>query len=241
MSDLHIESMDDVPPVEDFVTPCEDILILAGDIGRIHKFNQLRQFIKNLCDKFKTVIYILGNHEYYYVEGVEFKTMDSLLEDLEKIKKENSNLHVLNREHIIIDDVCFTGVTLWSQTSLEIPTGIVKIKNINKYNYNFMHKKDVGYIEKMVKHCEVNKLKLVVISHHCPTYDLILHKQGYKYKSLYATNLDYLVDKADVWIFGHSHRNFDYYTDQNTRIVSNQKGKHKDKITSFSKTKIIEI
>ena len=241
MSDLHIETRDDVPPIEEYIIPSSEILILAGDIGRIHKFDQLSQFIKNLCLNFKTVIYILGNHEYYQVEGVEPKSMDCLLDDLEIIKKENPNLYVLNRSCISIENTCILGVTLWSRSYLEIPTSIVKIKNINKYNYNFMHEQDVEYVKTMINYCEIKKLKLIVVSHHCPSYNLIPHKQGYKYKDLYASKLDYLVSKVPIWIFGHSHRNFDYLTEENTRLVSNQKGKQKDKITSFSKTKVIEI
>ena len=67
-----------------------------------------------------------------------------------------------------------------------------------------------------------------------------------KYISLYTSDLDYLLDtnKINTWICGHIHSNFDFIHNQKqngTRIVGNQKGKPKDKITDYLKNFVIKI
>ena len=46
----------------------------------------------------------------------------------------------------------------------------------------------------------------VVITHHMPSYKLVGNKySGNPMNSFYASNLDELVKKADIWCCGHSH------------------------------------
>jgi predicted phosphodiesterase len=246
MSDLHLETFDEDQSVLSFITPRSKILILAGDIGRIHKYNQLETFLKEVCKHFEIVLYVLGNHEYYKVDNIPVKSMEELLEDVTKIKLDIDNLYILNRTSVIIDDVCIAGCTLWSQAIIDIPQFIVRIPGMNTLKYNTMFKQDLNYIEEMVKLCNTRKLKLVVVTHHCPTY-LVGRKRSRdkkdKYQSLYVSNLDYLLDsnRVHTWICGHVHKNFDFYTKNGTRLVCNQKGKPHDNLISFSKEKIISV
>ena len=50
VSDLHIEYIKDMVKVEDFITPKSSILVLAGDIGSLYRFDQLFKFLKDLID-----------------------------------------------------------------------------------------------------------------------------------------------------------------------------------------------
>jgi len=243
MSDLHIEITKEYPDISDYIVPSADVLILAGDIGRIHKYDQLKTFLTNICQKFHYVLYVLGNHEYYSVKDIEPKTMEDLLTDLESIKTNIPNLYILNRQSVVINDVCIAGCTLWSEALLGVPPFIVKIKDISMVKYNSMFRQDLRFVENMVSYCQKNKLKLVVVTHHCPTYLVAQHKKKDKYKSLYASNLDYLLNSNNIhtWICGHVHRNFDFYTKGGVHLVSNQKGKPKDLVTDFSKNKTITV
>jgi predicted phosphodiesterase len=245
MSDLHLETFEGHPNIESFITPRAKVLILAGDIGRIHKYEQLKTFLQKLCKNFEIVLYVLGNHEYYKVDNIPTKSMEELLQDIYKIKADINNLYILNRSSVIIDDVCIAGCTLWSQATIDIPQFIVRIPGINTAKYNAMFKQDLTYVEYMVNLCRERKLKLVVVTHHCPTYIVgqRKNKSKDKYKSLYVSNLDYLLDSSRVhtWICGHVHKNFDFYTKNGTRVVCNQKGKSHENITNFSKEKIISL
>ena len=85
----------------------------------------------------------------------------------------------------------------------------------------------------MIKYCQTKNYKLLVVTHYCPSYNLL--GRGYdpqnrgldRYSCLYASNLDHLLSKEKVhtWVFGHSHQNYDYITPTGTRVVSNQRAK----------------
>lgn len=242
MSDLHIETFDSVPDVKMFIEPSADILILAGDIGRIHRYEQLKEFLLDLCPKFQAVLYILGNHEYYKVNGIAPKPMNELLTDLEVIQKEIENLYILNRASVVIDDICIIGCTLWSLATIDIPPFIVRIPNMDIIKYNSLYYQDLAYIETMISYCAEKKLRLVVVSHHCPTYSVSDKKEN-KFRSLYCSNLDRLLDRTKVhtWICGHIHTNFDLRTRNGTRLVSNQRGKERDGIKDFVRNKVIVV
>jgi len=241
MSDLHIEQCQEVPDSLSYITPKADILVLAGDIGRIHRFTQLKSFLEDVCKKFKIVLYVPGNHEFYRVPCVPWKGMSELYQDLLVIKKGIANLFVLSRSSVVIGDVCIAGCTLWSQAMVEIPKFIVKIKGINTRIYNGLFRRDLAYIEHMISYCKKKELKLVVVTHHCPTH--FVSRKAHMYKSLYTSNLDYLLDsqKVHTWICGHNHKNFDLVTPLGTHLISNQKGKPRDHVEDFSKKKVIEV
>lgn len=243
MSDLHIEVLEETPEIEEYITPKADILILAGDIGRINKYEQLSLFLKKLCPKFKHVLYVLGNHEYYRVKGTRNKSMQQLFEELSKLQDEIKNLHILNRSSVIIDDVCIIGCTLWSEVLLEVPKFIVRVSGMSTEKYLSLYNQDVNYIEYMIEYCKKLNLKLVVVTHHCPTYQVSRTRDEDTYKSLYFSNLDRLLtkEKVNTWICGHNHFNFDYITEGGTHLVSNQKGKPKDNTVGFSKEKLINM
>ena len=244
-SDLHIEyKSDEIPDPLDYITPKADILILAGDIGSFYKIEQLKGFLKKLCPLFKNVIYVPGNQEYYMVNNYEPLPMYKLLNNMYEVEAEIKNLYVLNQSSIIIDNICITGCTLWSNLKINIPKFIVRINGINNEIYNKKYINDLNYIEKMIKYCSKNNLKLVVVTHYCPTYKVLENSSKTdKYVSLYTSELDYLLDykMVNTWICGHIHTNFDFITNNGTRVVGNQKGKPKDKINDFSKNFIIKI
>lgn len=245
-SDLHIEYLEGNPDPLSMIIPSADILILAGDIGSIYKYEQLETFLVKLCPHFKAVLMCIGNREYYDMKGYKPTTMEILLERLMTIKKGIDNLHILNRNSVQIGDLCIVGCTLWSNLKVNIPSFIVKISDMNSHIYRKKYEEDLEYIEKMIDYCTEKKLKLVVVTHHCPTFS-VLNKQGNqrkkkdKYISLYASNLDRLLTKEKVhtWIFGHIHINFDLYTEQGTHIIGNQLGKPKDNVTDYNKSYVL--
>lgn len=244
-SDLHIEyKNNDIPNPLNFITPSAEYLILAGDIGSFYKVNQLKNFLILLCKHFKMVFYIPGNQEFYTSREYKPTHISMLLRKMYEIENSINNLFVLNQNSIIIDDLCITGCTLWSKPEIEIPKYIVRIHGITNQIYEDLHNKDLEYVKKMINYCQNNSLKLVVVTHYCPTAKVL--KDCYKKDkliSLYVTPLDYLLQSSKVhtWICGHIHKNFDFITEGGTRVVSNQKGKLRDNITDFSKEFLVEI
>jgi Icc-related predicted phosphoesterase len=245
VSDLHIEYKNDIAPDPlDLITPSAEILILAGDIGSFYKINQLYEFLNKICKYFKYVLYVPGNQEYYTFDEYRPMSMNFLINRLYEIENSIHNLYVLNKSSIIIDDVCIVGCTLWSKPSIKLPKYIVRIHGINNEIYEKKHENDVKYIEKMSNYAKNNHLKLLVVTHYCPTYRVL---DGYfkkdKFSSLYTTDLEYLLSSSKIhtWICGHVHNNFDFISANGTRVVGNQKGKPKDKIEDFLKNFVIKI
>ena len=186
----------------------------------------------------------MGNHEYYKVKGLSNKSMKELWKDMKTIAQSIPNLHLLNRSSVLIENICIVGCTLWSRTTVKIPPFIVRVHGMTTRFYNKLHTEDIKYIEKMVRYARKRNMKLLVVTHHAPTYSLIKNKKAKdKYKSLYASNLDYLLDsnRIHTWVCGHIHTNFDIITKNGTRLVGNQRGKSRDRITDFLKDKVISI
>lgn len=245
-SDLHIEyKNNEIPFANDYIIPKADILILAGDIGSLYKLSQLKGFLAQLCVLFKFVLYIPGNHEYYRIEGQEPVSMNILNDRLYSLEKDLDNLFILNEAIVQIENVCIVGTTLWSKPLVKyIPTSLAQIKDFKIYDYQKLHFSNLNFITKKIEYCKNNNLKLLVVTHHCPTYDVVgKRKKNHKYVSLYASNLDYLLkkDKVHTWICGHVHRNFNYYTKEGTHLVGNQRGKPRDNIRDYRKDMIVDI
>lgn len=78
-----------------------DILVAAGDIGPIEVS------VPWLAAIGKPVVYVLGNHEHY---GRAFTETVAAAKALAK----GTQVHVLERESVIIDGVRFLGATLWT-------------------------------------------------------------------------------------------------------------------------------
>ena len=239
-SDLHIEhNCDDIPSPKDYIIPTADVLILAGDIGSLYKIDQLRGFLERLCKLFQAILYIPGNHEFYTMHGhrpISYKALESRLESLGSTI---SNLHILNRNSVRIKNVCIVGCTLWSDPKCSVPPFIVRVNGLNTTAYSNQHKKDLHYIKKMMCYCKKEKYDLVVVTHHPPSYRAIAHaKKRKRFESLYASNLDHLLngDNVKLWICGHTHKNIDFVTDTGCRVITNQKGKPKDRIKDYLKS-----
>ena len=113
--------------------------------------------------------------------------------------------------------------------------------------YKSLFTDHVNYIKHATEYCRENKLRMLCVTHHPPTNQVFRTKpmsaKKDKFKSLYYSNLDELLekDKVHTWVCGHVHSNFDFVTDGGTRVIGNQKGKPKDKIEDFCNNFVIEL
>lgn len=251
VSDLHIEAIHNrldnteiCPNPFDYITPSADILILAGDIGSLYKYNQLHTFLSKLCVKFKFVLYVPGNWEYYKLHECDPLALNTLVKRLQKLEKSIPNLHILNKTSVLIGNVCIAGCTLWSDLQCEIPKFIVKINEMTTTLYKDLFEDNLKYLKKMVNYTTTNNLKLVVVTHHCPTYKCLENSGGKRdrFSSLYTSEIQLLESGLiNTWICGHTHSNFDFFIESGTHIVSNQKGKPRDKIVDFKKDLVVDV
>lgn len=241
VSDLHLE-YSNAPPEKHVKKGDAEVLIIAGDIGSAYKLDQLRAFFTYVCGMYEKVLYTPGNHEYYREKGYDELDVETLRIRLLSLEKQFSNLVILDQKYVMIDGICFAGCTLWSKVDFRIPPYIVRIQKVNLV-YNAMHLSDRAFIERCIQMCQKKGCKLVMITHHPPSYDVLPSHTTDEYVSLYANHMDELLteSKVSTWIFGHTHYNVKYTTEMGTHILSNQLGKPRDKVKDYDPCMIVEV
>lgn len=216
MSDCHLEygNKIDVP-----VLPGVKFLILAGDIG---SYKSHLPFIKDCASKY-TVLYILGNHEFY---GHTLQEVRDFWNSVEI-----DNFHFLDNSSVIIDGIEFIGSTLWVDfnrgdfhTLYNAPIEIKdfqKIFNANEDDYITPHeiydefKIAYDYLKEAIYN-DNGMVKVLIthygISHRSVHPQYLNHSEIMKLNHYYTSHLDYFIGNSLVkWAFhGHMHTSADY-------------------------------
>lgn len=235
ISDIHLEiSPYYVPPMQGDE---DTVMILSGDICTAHSLNDtVYQFFDSL-KKFKAVVYIPGNHEYYreHIDKADLKIKEWL-----KINNFN-NVHYLNMNSIIIDDVAFVGATLWTDINKGDPLSKIQVENgLNDYRViraagyqklrgndtickHMLHK---SYLFDEIQRLRPEVRRTVAVTHHAPS-EMSVHPRfkGNVLNAAYFSNLeDEVMDKgADYHFHGHMHDNFQYMIGA-TKVICNPRG-----------------
>lgn len=227
-SDLHME-------MDGFMIIGEtdaDVIVLAGDINVGTR--GLRWATEEAEDTGKPVIYVAGNHEYY---RKEYFTLQA---ELREMAAQHENVYFLEEDEVVIDGVRFLGATLWTdykattEFSQEANMGIagVSLNDHRLIRYGdeqftpehalALNQNSVAWLtEKLDTPFEG---KTVVVTHHGPSLKSAHPTYGLNQLSTaFISNLDDLVEKADVWCFGHTHSGIDTKVGK-CRLVSNQRG-----------------
>jgi len=234
MSDIHIEFGDlDVPVLEG---EDEQILVLAGDVAPITQHIMI-EFMDEMCFRFKHVVMIAGNHEYYSKGSVVNSNVE-----FEQIKSDHENFHFLQNEMIVLDDIIFMGAVLWTDFNDGDPIAM----NNARYGMNdFVHilynekpfspanwiaenKISRDYLWDRLEEFKDDPRKKVVITHHLPSFKSIspqfYNTRGAELNSAYASdNMEEWLAMADLWVHGHTHVSLDYEL-RDCRVLCNPRG-----------------
>jgi predicted phosphodiesterase len=214
ISDIHLEFN---PKIK--ISKIADYLILAGDIGYPEQ-ETFKNFFSNVSKLYKKVFYVSGNHEYYqnWKKGKNEKTIDEINIKIKEVIGEcGENIYFLNNDcHVLDSKLRIIGTTLWSNIknknlttndNYQIYSGRNTLVT-NEYLTN-KHFQNVEFIKSEIEKANNSDKKLVVISHHIPSLELILEKYKIKYPSYishFASDLDKIInDPIKVWCSGHSH------------------------------------
>ena len=193
-----------------------DILILPGDFAT---HNELIQALSILSERFKHVIHVSGNHEYYGTNR------GNIHNKLKKVAKRFDNFHPLNDNMVVIEGVRFVGSTLWWSAP---PDKMFRIsQGLNDFTAIKGYRKWVGEANSKAKAFlkDVIEEGDVVVTHHAPSWESrVRHDGRYGNNDLdyaYYNALDDLIldKKAKLWIHGHTHDPVNYMIGS-TRIVS---------------------
>lgn len=201
-SDLHTElRSSDFDAVAGFSDA--DILVLAGDIGNTNTKSELyRKTIESASKKYKDVVVVAGNHEYYQCQYNHKK----VLKKLREIYGAFPNVHFLQQEMKIIQGIEFIGATLWTLISKESANGIndirsqvfrTQIESVGTFIDDYRYIKNA-----------LATLPRVVVTHHLPCFRLI-NPRFYHcgINDAFYTNVIDEVNLRGValWACGHTH------------------------------------
>lgn len=256
-SDLHLNFGDniDLQSQED-----AEILLLAGDIIETRGLKPNRQFrdrylkfFKTVCGKYKYVIYVQGNHEYY----------NSCIKDsTDRIKEYLSifnNLKLLNRDTVFnYKGITFIGDTLWTNLNNNCPITALHLRDrINDYTYitddNYSrftpdksYRQHIATVNKFKQYLNSNG-NYIIITHHAPSFKSChsSYKKDYYMNGGYYSNLEDLIientDKIKLWVHGHTHIPCEYQIEK-TNIMCNPRGYEDIENQSIDyKFKVVEI
>lgn len=231
-----------------------DVVVLAGDIHR-HT-----HAIHWAAAKFsKPVICIAGNHEFYGAH------LHGLTAELRKCAAQYDHVHLLDNDAIVIDGVRILGAVLWTDFMLfgkdrgtigqcltEAKHGMYDFSQIRFLAGRWLSPVDTIRLHRISTAFLAETLATpfngptVVVTHHLPSIQSVADRfKKDLLSAAFASNLEHLVAKADLWVHGHTHDSFDYRIGK-CRVVCNPRGyperlKNRYENPSFDAAKIVEI
>jgi predicted phosphodiesterase len=230
LSDLHLE----FATFDPFQTDA-DVVVLAGDIGKgVNGIYWARAAFPD-----KEIVYVPGNHEFYGLQRGE--TLAAM-----RLAAQENDIHLLDNDSVVIgssderDRVRILGCTLWTDFALFGPDMKVQAMQTghDKLNDFRLIREDASRFSP-ARSVELHEHSLawligildtpfdgktVVITHHLPSAQSVVER--YKFNLLsacFASELDYLFGKMNLWVHGHTHENLDYES-RGTRVICNPRG-----------------
>lgn len=233
LSDLHHELWKTHAPRIDPTSSQPDVVILAGDI------NTGNNAVKWATQTFSgiPVLYVHGNHEAYG------RNLEEVQEDIEAAAAITENVHFLNCGEYRIGNVRFLGATLWTdfrlfgddnwRTAMSAAEAVMvdykRIKLASKDGLK-LGAADTAHFHAMHRYWLTQKLaesfngKTIVITHMAPSMRSVAERYASNpVSAAYASRLEDLASRADVWVHGHMHDSFDYQIGK-CRVVCNPCG-----------------
>ena len=231
-----------------------DLVILAGDI---HSHTHAIPWAARTFSK--PVIYVPGNHEFYdsHLHGMSVQ--------LNQCAQEHPHVHLLDNSSVVIDGVRFVGAVLWTDfmlfgNSMDMIGRCLREAKLHMQDFSTIRFGSTGWMlpADSVKLFRVSAMYLreelgkqfdgptVVVTHHLPSKKSVAERfKPELISAAFASNLDHLVAKADLWIHGHTHDGFDYRIGK-CRVVCNPRGypdrlKDRYENPAFDSARIVEI
>src|SRR6266496_2061098 len=243
LGDLHLEFGMAPVPVTD-----ADVVVLPGDI---HLGREGRRWARSHFQD-KTVVYVLGNHEFYR------HSLPGLTNALKR-ETDGSHIYLLENSAVEINGYTFLGCTLWTDFQLAPnPVAAMKAAEAIMSDYRLiqfgpenrvlrardsarLHAESVAWLRSELAKCD--RARTIVVTHHAPSArsEAPYHANS-PLKPAFASDLDELVARSRVplWIHGHTHYNVDYVIGS-TRVLTNQRGYPDQLCKDFAPSMVIEV
>lgn len=235
------------------------VLVCAGDIGLYAKYaSTYKPFFDETSKRFRKVIVVPGNHSYYHSTGIWCNEAEFW-----KDKKLPANVHYLDNDYKIIDDVMFIGSCLWTylgndplamwNASRKMNDYEVIRKSGGPYGTSIKlqpedtverHKDSVDFICRALQTSNAMGLTQVIVTHTAPTAQSVHEKyRGDLLNGAYYSDLSEIIlyYSPAYWFHGHMH-DACRYTVEKTKVICNPYGyKDYEVCTTYSPKLIVEV
>ncbi|MCY1262509.1 Calcineurin-like phosphoesterase [compost metagenome] len=226
LSDLHHEHFGGLRPLPEVEA---DVVVLAGDI---HEHLQGLHWAREAFPD-TPIIYVSGNHEFYHSDLPELtQSMRNLARALD--------IHFLENDAVVIDGVRFLGATLWTDfqlygseaAQLAHAKALRLMPDFDCVDYftqpytpelsSSLFQASRDWLAAQLD--EAFPGPTVVVTHHAPSARSIPQQYvGDALSPAFASDLEALAARCDLWIHGHVHERMDYRIGK-ARIVANPGG-----------------
>ena len=233
LSDLHREVWGETPLGIDLEVSRPDVVVLAGDIdNNASGVEWARRAFPGI-----TTLYVSGNHEGYC------DRIDEVERRIAKACAASPNVEYLQQKEVSMGGVRFLGCTLWTDFELfgkgrrhEAMTASLRAINdfrlirLTSQGGRTLHPSDTAEWHDRHSFWLRERLAMpfdgptVVITHMAPSWGSVAARYSEDIlSSAFASDLDDLVSRADLWVHGHMHDSFDYQLGR-CRVVCNPRG-----------------
>lgn len=239
-SDLHNEHRENDYEIPHLEGDGETTLILAGDINS--SMEGLVRYLKSQCTRFKNVVFVFGNHDYYN------KRIDSAYNDLKGRTKHIDNLFIGQGELLLVDGVYLYLDTLWTKGYKELTYRLSDYRLIRDFSTSSQTRKYKKSMEKIGKMLDglPKDGKLVTVTHFSPfdTDQFMNPNFNRNILTKYFCHegneiINKLASRSSYWFFGHTHYSLEIEY-KSCNFISNQVG-YPNKIEFGIKHKIYEV
>jgi len=221
VSDLHVEFHQDQGSgfFQSLDPGGVDVLIVAGDLA-IDLRGMLFESLVALGRRFKNVVYVPGNHEYYHSDRKKVRKV------LDRVESAMSNVFPLDMNTVTIDGQRFIGHTLWFKDTVQARVGQKHISDFQMIGGDFGEwvYKENGKVRKWFMK-SIHKDDIVV-THHLPSLKCSgQHWHRSVLQPYFVCPMDTTIGskKPLVWVYGHTHDSHDLLIGD-TRMICNPFG-----------------
>lgn len=227
-------------------------LLISGDIWHAKKMMSYanESWIGQRAQRFRYVIFVLGNHDYW--DGALNYEPTRIKELIQEMNLKN--VFLLERDTLVLEDVKFVGGTLWTDFNKQDPNTMFSANKIMVPDYTRIKKRTnfvnangeskieyrkIQYQDFLNVHLETKRYifenaikdektrKLVVMTHMAPSCLSIAdqYKEDFISNGYYYSELGNEIAGTDIdyWFHGHTHTAMDYMINK-TRVINNARG-----------------
>lgn len=192
-----------------------DLLIVAGDLSTGYK-KRIKPNLRQLCNRFPHVLYVLGNHDCWY------SSIEKRYTQLTNLDAQIENFHFLQDSRIQIEDEHFIGGTLWFPDTPEQRATWIDFRFVEGgcHPIYASHEKTKQYLEENVETGDI------VVTHHLPSLKCVSPQWEEDPSNHYfVSSMDHIIHekKPNFWFFGHTHDTRHVVIDE-TELICNPRG-----------------